>query len=108
MLCAMPDTWVTKLEHYLDDDGEFPVDLPGPARSLATFFARVVASVTGEGEGSVPCRRRPGRKPCGGEILGVLDTERSEIDWHCTECGDNGVLSGWAGTKWDRRRETLR
>ena len=42
------------------DDGEFPGDLPGPARSLATFFARIVESVTGEGEGAVPCRRRDG------------------------------------------------
>jgi len=104
----MADTWITKLEHYLDEDGEFPADLPGPARALATFFARIVESATADVATTVPCRRRPGRKPCGGEILEVLDTERLEIDWHCPKCGDNGRLSGWAGTKWDRRGEKAR
>jgi len=29
------------------------------------------------------------------------DTE--EIHWYCPDCENEGVISGWQGTKWDNR-----
>ena len=104
----MPDTWITKLEHYLNEDGEFPADLGGPAQSLARFFAEIVSATTEARRSAVRCRRRPNRKPCPGVIQAVVEVRREEILWECPVCGDNGVLSGWAGTKWDRRLEDTR
>jgi hypothetical protein len=62
--------------------------------------------VTSEESGTVlsskvKCRRRPGRKPCPGEIMAVLRGQSKEIIWECPVCGDNGVIHHWGGTLWD-------
>jgi hypothetical protein len=31
----MANTWFTKVSHFLNEDGELPADLTGPARNLA-------------------------------------------------------------------------
>jgi len=103
----MSGTWVTNMQHFLDEDGTIGPKL-GPARNLAEYIGLIVTSVTVQMEGlsfpPVPCRRRPGHKPCIGEVDAFLDWETGEIIWLCPECLDNGIVSGWKGTLWDCRR----
>jgi hypothetical protein len=36
--------------------------------------------------------------------VGVRRTETSPaVEWECSECGDDGIISGWEGTRWDLR-----
>ena len=35
----MGDTWITDLTHFLNEDGSFPANIPGPALNLALFLA---------------------------------------------------------------------
>ena len=104
----MPRTWVTDLRHYLDEETEdFPEGIPGPALNVAIFLASIVAWVTdhfpeGEPHTNIPCRSRRARRRCRGEI--VAELHGAEIIWHCPLCGENGVISGWEDTVWDRRR----
>ncbi len=107
----MADTWVTDLRHFLNEVGELPEEIPAPALKLALFQGAIVAWMTGtdclNGQGSrtnVNCRRSPSRRPCPGEILASLDTKSEAIIWECPLCGDNGRISGWEGTTWDRRK----
>jgi hypothetical protein len=98
----------TKVSHFLDEKGELPSDLPGPARKLAEFICSIVQSVTSHTfEALVPtgicCRRRPKRKPCKGEILAFLNEETKAIQWNCPVCGDNGFIYDWEVTNWDIR-----
>src|SRR5450759_1783573 len=53
---------------------------------------------------NVWCWRRPGRKRCRGEIIAERQRGSPEIWWHCPLCGVNGVIRGWEGSLWGRRR----
>lgn len=101
-------TWVTDLRHYLDEDGQLAA-MPGPAMRLATFVCAIV-SWTSRGGGvrertNVWCRRTRQRRPCGGEIVAGYGGESADIVWECPECGDNGLIHDWQGSRWDRRGE---
>lgn len=103
----MADTWVTDMRHYLDESGNVPA-MSGPAANLALFLGSIVGWVTSRGamrsdRTNVPCRRKPGRVRCVGEIVANLTGEPGTISWRCPVCGDNGVVRGWEGTGWDRR-----
>lgn len=101
----MPDTWVTDLTHFLNENGSI-APLSGSARKLAEHIVAIVAELSSEladigGFEKVPCRRRPGRRRCGGLIESWVDPETGEICWHCPRCGDNGYIRNWEGTMWD-------
>ncbi len=106
MADTMADTWVTDITHYLDEDGRLPDSLPVQARRLAEYLGSIVVAVT-----SVPlddplgirCRRRPGRKPCRGDVAAYIVDDSSAIRWICPACEDNGFISGWSDTIWDCR-----
>lgn len=102
----MGDTWICHLTDFLDERGGIAPE-SGPARRLAEHFAAIVAAASALPSQtvaltSVPCRRRPGRRPCPGRIQAVV-TEESSIQWQCPACGDNGLISCWQDTLWDSR-----
>jgi hypothetical protein len=33
----------------------------------------------------------------------LSDDEDESIHWYCPVCGDNGRISGWQNTRWDKR-----
>ncbi len=101
----MANTWIVNLQHYLNQDGSIGIE-SSSGRRLAGHFAAIVQEASGDidGEGRFPkvrCRRKPGRKPCAGEIESYIDPEDDAIVWRCPVCGDNGAIGGWAGTLWD-------
>ena len=105
----MGNTWVTDLRHFLDDEGLLAEALPGSALNIALFLGSIVGWVTSHPHGTyewtnVPCRRMPGHKRCLGEIFAWLDSSTEAITWECRMCGDNGLISGWQDTTWDRRK----
>jgi hypothetical protein len=101
-------TWVTDLSHFIDETGNVPTNIPGPARRLAEYLTAIVATATtargseGHTTGEIKCRRRPGRRACPGFIRHRLWADE-RITWECPSCGDNGVISNWQSTRWDRR-----
>ncbi len=106
----MGDTWITDMRHYLNDFGELACDIPTPALKLALFQGAMIAWMTGTrcprdqaSRTNVNCRRSPKRRPCLGEIVASIDARSEAIFWECPLCGDNGQISGWEGTSWDRR-----
>ena len=100
----MGDTLITDLRHFLGDDGNV-VSFSG--KRLAEYLCQIVATLTeraddGLRETSLACRRRPGRQPCPGHVQAGFDGPTSRIRWLCPSCGDNGWISGWHGTRWDK------
>ncbi len=96
--------FVSDLRHFLD----LPDDVPGPARKMAEQLGKVVRAATAAEAGAawvsaLPCRRRPGRRPCPGRIAVYRPDLPARIEWRCTSCGDEGVISGWEGTYFDLR-----
>ena len=37
---------------------------------------------------------------CNGEIF-ATDADNGEIDWSCSHCDEEGIISEWEGTLWD-------
>jgi hypothetical protein len=106
-----PNTWVVDMRHYVDEATEdLPEGIPERVLSLAVFFGSIVAWVTdclpeGHWLTNVPCRPRPGRRRCRGEIVAELDRPSGQIVWHCPLCGDNGLIHGWEDTPWYRQHD---
>ena len=103
----MPDTWVTDMTHFLDD-GAAPIPVPAARRRLADQLAAIVESATANPlraalSTGVRCRRRPGHRPCEGDVRASFDGD-SNILWHCSACGDQGLIHHWQNTPWDRGR----
>jgi hypothetical protein len=96
--------FVSDLRHFLD----MPDDTPGPARKMAEHLGNLVRAATATEAGAawvsaLPCRRRPGRRPCPGRIAVFRPDLPARIEWRCNSCGDEGVISGWEGTYFDLR-----
>lgn len=101
----MRGTWVTDMTHFLGPDGQLAIT----RGTLVPFLAAIVEATTGEGGSARPvrCRRRPGRRPCQGEIRSSVDASTQEIRWRCSSCDDDGYISNWQGTPWDQRSGRL-
>lgn len=98
---------LTNLRHFLDENGELP-DLTPEAGELLSFLASVVEAATLAYDLPVTlagelCRARIKGKLCKGEIETWVYADNNQIGWECLECGNEGIISGWEGTAWDRR-----
>ena len=97
-------TYVTDITHYLDETCEL-AEMPKPARRLASFLVLPIDAATR----AIPARNSDTRircrtRACMGSIQASIASKDGEIVWHCPECGHNGVISNWQGTKWDQTR----
>jgi len=100
------DTWVTDITDFED----LPPDITeGPAHRIAVYFGSIVSAASALPTGvwvdaAIQCRRRPGRKKCPGHIQLYRASALSSIEWHCSFCDDQGVITNWKGTRWDLSR----
>ncbi len=100
--------FVSDLRHFLD----LPGDAPGPARRIAEQLSLMVRAATAGDAGlpwvsAIGCRRRPGRRACPGHIAVYRSDVPPSIEWRCTACGDEGVISGWEHSPLDLRTRTI-
>jgi hypothetical protein len=98
---------VTNIQHFLDDNGEVP-DLPPEAQELLSFLAAVVQAATityGQPMTLLEDLGHPviGGTSCTGNLEVWVYAESNEIGWECLECGEEGIVTDWEGTAWDRR-----
>ena len=103
-------TMITNIQHFMDENGEVP-DLPLEAKELLNFLTAIIEAATTEYDrpvtlSAVNCRKLIIGKPCSGEIEVWVYAEDNQIGWECLECGDEGVISNWEGTPWDKRNYT--
>jgi predicted RNA-binding Zn-ribbon protein involved in translation (DUF1610 family) len=97
-------TYVTDITHYLNAEGELAA-MPGDARKLASFLVLLIDAASR----AIPARNSDTRircrtRDCTGAIRALIASSEGKIVWHCPECGHNGVVSNWQGTKWDQTR----
>ena len=93
------------LRHFLD----IPDEAPGAARKMAEHLGFVVRVATAGDAGApwvsaLTCRRRPANRPCAGHIAVLRVDLPAPIEWRCTACGDEGVISGWEDSLHDLRQ----
>ena len=103
--------WSTNMQHFLDEKGSTD-QIPVEVKELADHFGAIVAAVTLDFTGraitvsSITCRN-PKSPGCSGSIIAYLARDIDKIEWHCTDCEDSGVITGWDGTLWDCHEEAL-
>ena len=101
----MPGTYVSDMRHFVPEDPE--MHLPPPAARMRDFMGGIVRAATAttrqrEFVSGIPCRRRPGNRPCTGSIA-VQKTDAPEryVFWECTQCQDNGRIAGFEACAYD-------
>ena len=97
---------IANLRHYLGDDLSL-VKIPAPVATLREFLGCVVEAVTSRDPDDVnyvtQLKCRHGSKGCDGYIFALFDPgDPSTIVWSCMSCKDQGMLTGWEGTVWDK------
>jgi hypothetical protein len=81
--------------------------LTGRGLRLAQYWTQIVAQASNYDEpATLRCRWRPGRRPCGGSLTLFFDVDNFDVLWYCSNCDDNGRISGWEGTFWDNSNLT--
>lgn len=98
----MGNTWITAAEDHIATP-EQREKLSVAWRRHADLTGRLVVAAATVSEGflfksSIPCIRRPKKKPCPGVIHFRVFDEPEEITWFCIKCDDNGTIHGWRKT----------
>ncbi len=90
------------MTHFLDENGNIAREMREEGRNMAGFLAMVIDATTKTmEEGFVDLDIRCNVPGCHGPILAEIIPVTEEIRWGCTECENDGIISGWRGTKWD-------
>jgi hypothetical protein len=95
--------YVTNFQHFLDEQGNIPTNMPKEARELANFLALLIDDAsTGDydAEPTIRCIE----EGCEGLIVPTLIEDENEIYWVCIACKKKGVITDWRGTKWDNSK----
>ncbi len=91
------------MQHFLDETGGIPKQIHKEAREHAGFLVLVVdtttkTSLTTLTSTEIQCFT----KGCHGLIKTALVQKSNEIHWYCPDCENEGVISEWQNTKWDK------
>ncbi|MCP4075193.1 MAG: hypothetical protein GY744_03290 [Gammaproteobacteria bacterium] len=99
---------ITNIQHFMDGD-EVVEDLPTEAQQLLNFLTAIIEAATETYDDTIPaatvcaCRNATN---CDGDIVAWVSHEDDRIHWGCTDCDDEGVITDWEGTPWDKRNYT--
>ena len=98
---------ITNIQHFLNENGGVP-ELNPETRELLTFLTAIIeaASVAYDlpvSFASVNCRTVKDGEQCDGDIEVWVDFDSHIIGWECLECAEEGTISNWEGTQWDKR-----
>lgn len=97
-------TLVVDIRHWLDKNQNLPdhdLRLRRNALRIASFIEYGGPLKRKDGrETLLPCKRRPGRKPCLG-LMWVMKRDDDYIEAFCFVCKDTeAVVTGWQETEW--------
>ena len=100
-------TMITNIQHFLGENGEAP-ELPVEAENLLRFLSAIIEAATIDYARPITfadtnCRLVNNGIRCPGDIEVWVFPENNHIGWECLECGEEGVITNWEGTPWDKR-----
>jgi hypothetical protein len=97
--------YISNMQHFLDETGNIPKQMPKEAREMASFLALVVDATTNNIPSTLTSTDiRCFEKRCQGMIKAEILRATGEIHWKCSKCQNEGRISGWQKTKWDNHR----
>ncbi len=79
------------------------------AEHLGSIVKAATAGPVGEAwTTALPCGRRPGHRPCLGRMMVRRAGLEGPINWACSDCFDDGIISCWEDSYADLRPRGLR
>ena len=94
---------IVNLRQYLGDDLSL-IKLPAPAAATREFLGCIVEAVTSRDPDDInyvtqlKCRGK-----CNGTVNAAYNQDNpSIIKWFCSSCKDDGQITGWEKTLWDK------
>ena len=94
--------YITNFQHFLDEEGKIPKEIPPKARELANFMALIVDAATSSQDRVGRTGLKCNSEGCSGDVYFIVNPQES-ICWGCVDCPNEGVISGWQNTNWDNR-----
>jgi hypothetical protein len=92
------------MQHFLDEQGNIPKEMPQEAKELASFLALVVDATTKTMPSILTTTDiRCFQKGCHGLVKSSMRLSKNEINWYCPDCEEEGLISEWQNTRWDNR-----
>jgi hypothetical protein len=96
--------YVTDICHF--DGIELDASAPREGQRFAEYLRRIVRAGSASPEAgsrrtALPCRRRPGHRPCPGRLMVERQDVPPRIWWSCPACGEEGVIDNWRGSPYD-------
>ena|SRR5450759_1561354 len=96
--------YISNMQHFLDETGNIPKQMPKEARELASFLALVVDTSTKTLPSTLASTDiRCFENGCHGLIKSEVLKPNNEIHWVCSKCQNEGRINEWQKTKWDNR-----
>lgn len=96
--------YVTNIQHLLDASEKMSEEMPKEARGLIGFLILIIDTTTKNLPQTLTTTDvRCFQKSCNGLIKSALRPDTGEIHWYCPDCENEGVISEWQKTKWDKR-----
>ena len=93
------------MNHFLDPEGNIAKEMHKHGREHASFLALLIDAATKVYPPSFESTEiKCIKKRCNGTIEIGFDTKDENIEWWCTKCSEDGLLSGWQGSRWDNRK----
>lgn len=93
------------MTHFLVPAGNIAKEMHKEGREHASFLSLIIDTVTKEYKTPIQATGiRCLKKGCNGTIDVVIDAKEETINWACTDCDEDGKISGWQKTKWDSRK----
>lgn len=94
--------YITNIQHLIDASVKMPDEMPVEAKELIVFLPQVIDATTKTLPSTLTATDvRCFRNRCDGMIKTALRLNSDEIHWFCPVCENEGLISGWRGTKWD-------
>jgi hypothetical protein len=94
--------YITNIEHFLDESGSIPKEMPKAARQLASFHTFIIEAATSIFPATAhKTNIRCFEKGCKGMVSTDLINKKDDIHWKCNKCPNEGRISNWQGTSWD-------
>jgi hypothetical protein len=94
--------YITNIEHFLDESGSIPKEMPKAARQLASFYTFIIEAATSIFPATAhKTNIRCFEKGCKGMVSTDLTNKKDDIHWKCNKCPNEGKISNWQGTTWD-------
>ncbi len=100
--------YISNIKHFLDEECNIVKEMRPSGRKFASFLLLVIDHTTKLQEEEITdIDLRCYKRGCHGYILAELNLQENSIYWGCTDCGNEGIISEWRGSKWDNTSDEV-